>query len=52
MLKYFNRNREIILEINSSNYINEDVLSQKNNNNILYSIAFYSKNLISIKYNY
>ena len=52
MLRHFNRNREIILEIDSFDYINEDVLSQKDNDNILYSIAFYSKNLTSIECNY
>ena len=52
MFRYFDRDREIILKIDSFDYINEDVLSQKNNDNILYSIAFYSKNLISIEYNY
>ena len=52
MLKYFDRDCEIILEIDSFDYINKDVLSQKNNDNILYSIAFYSKNLTSIEYNY
>ena len=52
MLRYFNRNRETILKIDSSNYINKDVLSQKNNNNILYLITFYNKNLTSIECNY
>ena len=52
MLKYFDRDREIILKIDLFDYINEDVLSWKNNNNILYSIAFYNKNLTSIEYYY
>ena len=52
MLRYFDRNRETIFKINLFNYINEDVLSQKNNDNVLYSIAFYNKNLTSIEYNY
>ena len=52
MLRHFDRNREIILEIDFFDYVNEDVLSQKNNDNVLYSITFYSKNLISIEYNY
>ena len=52
MLRHFDRNRKTILEIDFFDYVNEDVLSQKNDYSVLYSITFYSKNLISIKCNY
>ena len=41
-----------ILEINVFNYILKNILLQKDNNNNLYFMAFYSKNMLLAKYNY
>ena len=41
-----------MFKTNFLDYVNNDILSQYNNNNILYSIAFYNKNLILIECNY
>ena len=52
MLKYFDCNKLIILKTNSFNYVIKGILFQYNNEKTLYSIIFYHKNLIFIKYNY
>ena len=52
ILRYFDKLKKIIFKTNSLNYVNNDILSQYNNNNILHSIVFYNKNLILIEYNY
>ena len=51
-LHYFNKIKNAILEINFLNFINKNVFSYYNKNEILYFIIFYKKNIISIKYNY
>ena len=38
--------------MNSFDYVNRGILSQYNNEKVLYLMIFYNKNLISIKYNY
>ena len=40
------------MEIDCLNYVNKEILSQYNNENVLYSIVFYNKNLILIEYSY
>ncbi len=52
VLKHFNSIREVILKMNFSNYVNDEVLSQYDDEDILHSMIFYSKNMISAKYNY
>ncbi len=52
VLRYFDRAKQIVLEINFSNYINDEVLSQYNNEENLYLVTFYSKNLLLTKCNY
>ncbi len=52
ILKHFNSIREAILKINFSNYVNDEVLSQYNDEDILHSMIFYSKNMISAECNY
>ncbi len=52
ILRHFDQTRETILEINSFNYVNDEVLSQYNDEEILHSIAFYSKNMFSAECNY
>jgi len=52
ILKHFNSIREAILKMNFSNYVNNEVLSQYNDENILHSVIFYSKNMIFAECNY
>ena len=52
ILRHFDRSRKVILETDSSDYINAGILSQYNNNGVLYLVAFYSKNLALAEYNY
>ncbi len=52
ILRHFDQTCETILEINSFNYVNDEVLSQYDNEEILHSIAFYSKNMFSAECNY
>jgi hypothetical protein len=42
----------VILETNSSNYVSAGVMSQYNNNGILYPIAFFSKKHSTTECNY
>ena len=52
ILRHFDKFKEAILKIDSFDYVNERVLSQYDNEDVLHSIAFYSKNLTSIECNY
>ncbi len=52
ILRHFDQTRETILEINSFDYVNDEVLSQYDDEEILHSIAFYSKNMFSAECNY
>ena len=52
VLRYFDRSRLAILEIDSSDYMNGGVLSQKNDSGVLHPMAFYNKNLLLTECNY
>jgi len=52
VLKHFNSIRKAILKTNFSNYINDEVLFQYDDEDILHSVIFYSKNIISTECNY
>ncbi len=52
ILRYFNQTREIILKIDSFNYVNDEVLSQYNDEEVLHSVTFYSKNMFLVECNY
>ncbi len=52
ILRHFDQTRETILKINSFNYVNDEVLFQYDDEEILYSIVFYSKNMSSTECNY
>ena len=52
VLRHFDQNRELYLKTDSSNYVNSDVLSQKDDDDVLHSVAFYSKNLLPAECNY
>ncbi len=52
ILRHFDQTRETILEINSFNYVNDEVLSQYDDEEVLHSIVFYNKNMSSAECNY
>ncbi len=45
ILRYFDQNREAILETDSFDYVNDDILSQYDDEETLHSMIYYSKNL-------
>ena len=52
VFRHFDRFREFILKIDLFNYVNEKMLSQYDDKDILHSMTFYNKNMISTKCNY
>ncbi len=52
VLKHFDSIREAILKTDFSNYVNDEVLSQYDDEDILHSVIFYSKNMILAECNY
>ncbi len=52
ILRHFDQTRKTILKINSFNYVNDEVLSQYDDEDVLHSIIFYSKNMSSAECNY
>ncbi len=52
ILRHFDQIRETILETDSFDYVNDEVLSQYDDEEVLHSIAFYSKNMSSAECNY
>ncbi len=52
VLKHFDSIREAILKTDFLNYVNNEVLSQYDDEDILHSVIFYSKNMIFAECNY
>jgi len=52
ILKHFDSIRKVILKMNFMNYVNDEVLFQYDDEDILNSMIFYSKNMISAECNY
>jgi len=52
VLWHFDSKRQTILKINASDYIKDEILSQYDDENVLHSIAFYSKSMILAECNY
>jgi len=52
ILRHFDQTCDFILEINSFDYVNDEVLSQYDDEDVLHSIVFYSKNMSSAECNY
>ena len=52
ILRYFDQTCETILKTDSFNYVNDEVLSQYDDEEVLHSIAFYNKNMSSAECNY
>ncbi len=52
VLRHFDSKRQTILKINASDYVKDEILSRYDNENVLHSIAFYSKSMILAECNY
>ncbi len=52
ILRHFDQTCETILKTDSFNYVNDEVLSQYDDEEVLHSIAFYSKNMSFAECNY
>ena len=52
VLRHFNLKHQVILKINALNYVKDEILSQYNNENVLYLMIFYSKSMIFVEINY
>ncbi len=52
ILCHFDQTHKTILKTDSFNYVNNEVLSQYDDEEVLHSIAFYSKNISSAECNY
>ena len=52
ILCHFDRKKQCYLKIDSSNIVNDEMLSQKQKNDLLHSVAFFFKNMNSVECNY
>ena len=52
VLAHFNPNREVLVKADASDYVSAGVLSQRDDEGVLYSIAFFSKKHSPAEYNY
>ncbi len=52
ILHHYNSDHKIVIEINASNYVFKNILSQYDENKILHSVAYFSKKHNSIECNY
>jgi len=52
ILRHFDQNKKTILETDSFNYVNDDILSQYDDEETLHSMIYYSKNLSFAECNY
>jgi len=52
ILRHFNQNKKTILETDSFNYVNDDILSQYDDKETLHLMIYYSKNLSLAECNY
>ena len=52
IFRHYDRIKQIILKIDSSDYVNAKVLFQYDDEEILHFVIFYSRNMISIECNY
>ena len=52
ILRHFDQTHETIVEIDSFNYVNDEVFSQYDDKEVLHLIVFYSKNMSFAECNY
>ncbi len=52
ILRHYNSDHKIVIEIDASNYVFKDILSQYDENEILHSIVYFSKKHNSVECNY
>ena len=52
ILRHYNSDHKIVIEINASNYVFKNILFQYDENEILHSVTYFSKKHNSIKCNY
>ena len=52
VLKHFDFIKFAVLKTDSLDYVNNNILSQPNDDGLLHFVAFYSKNFDPAKYNY
>ena len=52
ILRHFDVKHQVILKIDASNYVKDDILSQYDDEEVLHSIVFYSKSMLSVECNY
>jgi len=52
VLRHFNFKQQTILKINASDYVKDEILSQYDDESVLYLIVFYSKSMILAECNY
>jgi hypothetical protein len=51
ILAYFDHDRDIIVEMDTSDYVSAHVLSQYDDDNVLYPMAYFSKKHSPVQYN-
>ena len=52
ILHHYNSNYKIVIETDVSNYVSENILSQYNEDKVLYSVIYFSKKHNSTECNY
>ena len=52
ILAHFDHNRDVIVEIDASNYVSAGVLSQHGDDGLLHAVAFFSKKHTPAECNY
>ena len=52
VLRHFDSKRQTILEIDASDYVKDEILSQYNDKKVLHSVTFYSKSMTFAECNY
>lgn len=52
ILKHFDPNEQYFIKMDSSNYVNADVLSQQDDDGLLHSMAYFSRRMALAECNY